>query len=750
VTSPLELEQPLLDRPSRSSQGGGNKGGRFIKLYARFRTLLKTPLARVALLIFGILLVSRSVRDLDDFEMSYEEEERGCKKRFRRPTFAYEHPFVTSSYYTSSCNETILSMLEKKEEEKKKQYQPDARRARKQMAVVRPICEFDAEAMPSTFRVWDHFPPCDVDRDRDTSVDFFVCYSQTYSDNTVAIRAADEMITMFHDKTIPWTKCFDNFYAIETDIAKELDLYIPSAREELYSWVNGPNRQFEGTYRALQYNEWGEYETYYMMEGDAIPVKSFWLDTLREEIRDKTPFAILGANFELNSNKNLENHRTFDPLPRINANRTTGNYIYNLSHPLLDAFASQLEVEAPSPYNSIPFDERLVQLLEEGKTGAVPEIAPKIMLDEEGTRIEIANNTAALKKWVEEYTGPNEGWCQSNDTRYWISPYKETPELISVIPSSVVQEDLRDGSVIHAVKVYESWIKKRKERPLTLVISSRNASRTEEILASLDRKQHPFSKVKVMVDHSSTTVPNFSRHTGIPTRFQRRKEGWEYEENFDRGLMDICEADVSTEWFVVMDTDLDIRDVSEIYVATPPKCEPGAYHTYYCQRSSIRIANDLRAPGKRFRAPADVSKDWRPVVPFRHATYKHILQFPHQKKVLSRARSFLRLANKINETIASNENVKRVVYEWDAVYHSIYRDQFCYAWRQVYGECGEHLEAEPWGPTATDYYSFLGSTSLYGSYILRDSALYLHKSPFELSTQDEEVRKLKLRESKIL
>jgi len=357
-----------------------------------------------------------------------------------------------------------------------------------------------------------------------------------------------------------------------------------------------------------------------------------------------------------------------------------------------------------------------------------------------------------LKKWVEEYTGPNEGWCQSNDTRYWISPYKETPELISVIPSSVVQEDLRDGSVIHAVKVYESWIKKRRERPLTLVISSRNASRTEEILASLDRKRHPFSKVKVMVDRRSPTVPNFSRHTGIPTTFQRRKEGWEYEENFDRGLMDLCEADVSTEWFVVMDTDLDIRDVSEIYVATPPKCEPGAYHTYYCQRSSIRTANDLRAPGN---PPADVSKGWRPVVPFRPATYEHILQFPHQKKVLSRARSFLRLANKINETIASNENVKRVVYEWDAVYHSTFRDMFCNAWRQVYGEYGEHLEAEPWGPTATDYYSFLLSTTTSFSrrdvkfslpYVLIDSTLRVHKSPFELSTQDEEVRKLKLGE----
>ena len=244
MTSPLalELEQPLLDRPSRSFQDK-HSGWHPMQLYARFRTLLKTLHARVALLIFGALLVSRSVLDLRGFETAYDfwDEERQCRRGFQRPTFAYEHPFVTSSYYSSSCNETILSMLEKKEGEKRK-HQQDAGRARKQIAVVRPFCEFDAEAMPLSFRACDHSPPCDVNRDRDTSVDFFICYSQTFSDDVGAIRSVDAMMAMFEDKTIPWTKCFDNFFAIETDIAKEMDLYIPSAREELYSWVNGPNR----------------------------------------------------------------------------------------------------------------------------------------------------------------------------------------------------------------------------------------------------------------------------------------------------------------------------------------------------------------------------------------------------------------------------------------------------------------------------------------------------------------------------
>ena len=69
----------------------------------------------------------------------------------------------------------------------------------------------------------------------------FLFYSQTYADDPVAMQAVDTIMDQF---LAPggWSRCFGNIYAIEANIPRELDLYIPSAQEELYNWVNGPNR----------------------------------------------------------------------------------------------------------------------------------------------------------------------------------------------------------------------------------------------------------------------------------------------------------------------------------------------------------------------------------------------------------------------------------------------------------------------------------------------------------------------------
>ena len=113
-----------------------------------------------------------------------------------------------------------------------------------------------------------------------------------------------------------WANCFDSIYAIEANIPAELDNYIPPMQEYLYNWVNGPNRQFEAGkfhtrilevttnetlipyfvgFRIIQSGEWGDYDGFYLMEGDSTPIKSYWLDTLLSEIEVNRPFAIMGA-----------------------------------------------------------------------------------------------------------------------------------------------------------------------------------------------------------------------------------------------------------------------------------------------------------------------------------------------------------------------------------------------------------------------------------------------------------------------
>ena len=96
-----------------------------------------------------------------------------------------------------------------------------------------------------------------------------------------------------------WSRCFERVYAIEGIIPQEVDLYISSTQEELYNWINGPNRQFERLYREIQTRNWGTYDGpldlgVFLMEWDVVPIKAFWLNRLVEEIEANRPFAILG------------------------------------------------------------------------------------------------------------------------------------------------------------------------------------------------------------------------------------------------------------------------------------------------------------------------------------------------------------------------------------------------------------------------------------------------------------------------
>ena len=74
--------------------------------------------------------------------------------------------------------------------------------------------------------------------------------------------------------------------------------------------------------------------------------------------------------------------------------------IPDTSHPLLERLTGQLEVEAPCPYNSIPYDYRMSQMWVEGTLGIVPDLAPKIMLNEEGENITLSDNKAMFTKWA--------------------------------------------------------------------------------------------------------------------------------------------------------------------------------------------------------------------------------------------------------------------------------------------------------------------------------------------------------------
>jgi hypothetical protein len=63
-------------------------------------------------------------------------------------------------------------------------------------------------------------------------------------------------------------------------------------------------------------------------------------------------------------------------LPSSLVNHINGNAIYNLTHPFFNRVLEELEVEASTTANSIPYDYRTSQIIEEVKTGVKASFFP--------------------------------------------------------------------------------------------------------------------------------------------------------------------------------------------------------------------------------------------------------------------------------------------------------------------------------------------------------------------------------------
>jgi hypothetical protein len=59
-------------------------------------------------------------------------------------------------------------------------------------------------------------------------------------------------------------------------------------------------------------------------------------------------------------------------MPSSLVSHINGNAIYNLTHPFLHLLVNELESEAKTVANSIPYDYRISQMIEEATTGVAP------------------------------------------------------------------------------------------------------------------------------------------------------------------------------------------------------------------------------------------------------------------------------------------------------------------------------------------------------------------------------------------
>jgi len=661
-----------------------------------------------------------------------------------------------SSYYTSTTSKDVLKLIQEN--------YPKFHGRGERFAIVRPFCEFDAGPLPTTFDIWETYPPCDLEskeaKNTHMPVDLFLSYSQTYSENEIPVQSVDEIIQNFYDGKYVWSVCFENVYAIEMNIRADVDNYIPPLLNYLSNWFNGPNRQFERDFRTIQSKEWGSYDTFYSMEGGSIPNKKNWLNAILEEVERKQPFAILGSNFQIETesfwsdfNKDYIGTDNIEPFRK---ERACGNQIYNVSHPLLEAFVSHLEVEAPSPYNSIPFDDRLVQLMREGMFGEIAKIHPRIMLNDEGNYITLANNTDMLRRWVNLYS--------PLDRKEELDPFKTTGIIRSYNYQATSADHLGNEYVFHGIKLYDSW--KKQEINITLVISDDDSNRTDEILADVQDKDHPFTEVIVMGDRGEDQTHEFhsygrsygrhydgkidtnytelylkKRRKTIKLRYQKRVK--DYPSVMDPKRMDLCQAriDISSEWFMLMDSSHDIRDDADLLVIKKRQ-------QHHRQKSKHKRRQRIYDDSDENKRP-EFSYDYEPVVAFTPAVFPELCSEHNDCWALEM------LAQKI-----WNDMVK-VYFEWDVPFFVDFRNSFCDEWERMNGlelsmttDTGTYANLHfnrlqkrlqekgveisdlydfigPRGPTAAEYFAFLAKENKdRGYYISADRTLYMQKSPF--------------------
>eukprot|EP00434_Breviolum_minutum_P028681 symbB.v1.2.025379.t1/scaffold2459.1/size78741/3 len=111
-------------------------------------------------------------------------------------------------------------------------------------------------------------------------------------------------------------------------------------------------------------------------EMDAVPVLEGWLERFLLETMQGSSFAIRGSS-----------DRGDDALPGKPHRYINGNAIYNLRHPWLRFLYAQLEQEAFTVFEKIPFDVRMAHLTLEAQRGLQDEHAKAyvslVALDEE-------------------------------------------------------------------------------------------------------------------------------------------------------------------------------------------------------------------------------------------------------------------------------------------------------------------------------------------------------------------------------
>lgn len=124
-------------------------------------------------------------------------------------------------------------------------------------------------------------------------------------------------------------------------------------------------------------------------------------------------------------------------MPASLLNHINGNAIYNLTSPSLEYLIDQLELEADSVENSIPYDLRIAQIILEANGGPKPNFSPQLLAK---------YPTRQLSKEIKSHAREIE------------SAVRETPIIGNYASTNVVKPYIENSvAIIHGAKLRASW-----------------------------------------------------------------------------------------------------------------------------------------------------------------------------------------------------------------------------------------------------------------------------------------------------
>ncbi|KAG7355697.1 hypothetical protein IV203_000383 [Nitzschia inconspicua] len=370
------------------------------------------------------------------------------------------------------------------------------------LAVVRPFSTHDSSKLLSSFDVWREFPPCSGKPSY--TAHLVLAFSQSLLNSNVATEAMTNVGAMF-DETQGFGRCFQRILGFGCNIEASLDVYNPARSNDM--WVNGPNRAFERTFRAMQA---GGYEYFFQMEIDSVPIQSFWLDTLFQESHD---FAILGSRY-----RGYKWDSFYGELPLSLRTHINGNAVYNTSHVVLERLVTALEEEANTAGNAVPYDLRIAQILEEATTGRQ-------------ASFDVPSDLPLPSSYFHLFSDLDLDLDQT---------VRETKLIGNYAVTNMVSAYLDSEIIVHGAKMHESW-NETVMGNISLVVSDWSPSNVQFILETLKTSSHPFNEIIVMVPDDST-FDWTEKNVPTPIRFVPRGKS--------TSSMDLCNAPIKTFWMM--------------------------------------------------------------------------------------------------------------------------------------------------------------------------------------------------------